>query len=188
MKPAASIALLMLIPALAACGGPAEPAPDDAPVDRAPSADNRVAASGKEDVPLAQVPAEVIAAAQGARAGFTPAEAERETREGRLYYDVGGTLADGTEVEFDIMEENGSWRVVETQRDVAFANVPAAVREAAAAHDATLAPTRVIESVQADGLVIYELYAAQGGDPQGRKIELRWDGSRAEVLAREWAH
>ena len=187
MKQAASIALLMLVPALSACGGPAAPAADAAP-DPAPSSSNRVAASGKEDVPLAQVPAGVMAAAEGARAGFTPAEAERETRDGRLYYDIGGTLADGAEVEFDIMEENGGWRVVETQRDVAFAQLPAAVREAAAAHDATLSPSRVIESVQDDGLVIYELYAAQGGDPQGRKIELRWDGRRAEVLAREWAH
>ena len=46
----------------------------------------------------------------------------------------------------------------------------------------------MIESVQQDGLVIYELFGPQGGDPQGRKVEIKWDGSRAEVLAREWAH
>jgi hypothetical protein len=45
-----------------------------------------------------------------------------------------------------------------------------------------LAPTRVIESVQADGLVIFELHQGE------RKIEVKWDGRRAEVLAREWAH
>ena len=153
-----------------------------------PTNANQVITSGKEDVPLAQVPAEVLAAAQGARPGFTPAEAERETRDGRHYFDIGGTLSDGSEVEFDIMEEGGRWRVVETQRDIEFAAAPAPVRQVAIARDAGFAPTRVIESVQQDGLVIYELYGPQSGDPQGRKLEITWDGSRAEILAREWAH
>jgi hypothetical protein len=46
----------------------------------------------------------------------------------------------------------------------------------------------VIESVQADGLTIYELYAQAGGDPQGRKVEVRWDGRQAVVLEEEWEH
>jgi len=149
---------------------------------------NQVATTGKEDVPLAQVPAEVLAAAQAARPGFTPAEAERETRDGRHYFDIGGTLPDGSEVEFDIMEEGGRWRVVETQRDIALASAPAPVRQAAATRDASFAPTRIIESVQQDGLVIYEFFGPQGADPQGRKLEIKWDGTRAEVLTREWAH
>ena len=153
-----------------------------------PTNANQVITSGKEDVPLGQVPAEVLAAAQAARPGFTPAEAERETRDGRHYFDIGGTLSDGSEVEFDIMEEGGRWRVVETQRDILFAAAPAPVRQAAAARDAGFTPTRVIESVQQDGLVIYELYSPGGGNPQGRKLEIKWDGSRAEILTREWAH
>jgi hypothetical protein len=40
----------------------------------------------------------------------------------------------------------------------------------------------VIESVQADGLVIFEIYQGE------RKIEVRWDGRQATILAREWAH
>jgi hypothetical protein len=145
-------------------------------------ASNRVDASGKVDVPLAQVPAEVMAAARAARPGFVPAEAESETRHGRLYYDIEGRLADGTQIEFDIMQENGRWRVVETQRDLAFTAVPAAVRAAALARDAALVPTRVIESAQADGLVIFEIYQGE------RKLEVRWDGREAAVLDREWAH
>ena len=148
----------------------------------------QVSTSGKTEVPLAQVPAEVLAAAQAARPGFTPAEAESETRDGRSYYDVGGTLADGSEVEFDIMQEGGTWRVVETQRDIAFAAAPEPVRAAAIAKEAGLQPSRVIESVQQDGLTIYELYAAQGSDPQGRKLEVKWDGKAAELLTQEWAH
>jgi hypothetical protein len=148
---------------------------------------DQVESSGKSEVALAAVPPEVLEAAVTARPGFAPAEAESEMRDGRRYFDIGGTLPNGSEVEFDIMEEGGRWQVVETQRDIAFAEVPTQVR-AVAADDAAFAPTRVIESTQADGLVIYELFGPQGEDPQGRKIEVRWDGTNAERLTAEWAH
>jgi len=154
----------------------------------APATSNRVETSGKSAVPLDEVPPEVLAAATAARPGFRPAEAERETREGRNYFDVGGTLPDGSEIEFDIMEESGRWRVVESQRDIAFAAAPESVRTGAVAHDRTLVPTRVIESTQGDGVVIFELYAAAGQDPQGRKLEVKLQNGRAEVLAQEWEH
>jgi hypothetical protein len=149
---------------------------------------NAVATSGKAEVAIADVPAEVLAAALAARPGFTPSEAESESREGRRYFDIGGKLADGSEVEFDIMEEGGRWRVMETQRDIQLAAAPAPVREAAARHDAAFTPTRVIESDQGGGIVVYELFGPRGADPQGRKVEIKWDGTRAEVLAKEWAH
>ena len=155
---------------------------------QAAAQDGKVATSGKTDVALGDVPAAVLDAARAARPGFTPVEAEAETREGRRYFDVEGKLADGSEIEFDIMEESGRWRVVETQRDIALAVAPEAVRRAVAAHDSAFTPNRVIESSQADGLVIYELFGAKGGDPQGRKIEIKWNGKRAEVLKQEWAH
>ena len=145
----------------------------------------RVATSGKTDVPLAEVPAPVLDAARAAQAGVTITEAEAETRDGRRYFDIGGTLPDGGDVEFDIMEEAGTWRVVETQRDIAFATTPEAVR---AAHTAGFTPGRVIESTQADGIVIFELFGEANGDPEGRKVEIKWDGQRAELLKEEWAH
>lgn len=164
--------------ALAGCGG--EPVVDN---DAGNAADaNLVATSGKTEVALADVPAPVLAAVRAARPGFEPLEAEAETREGRRYFDIEGRPSDGSDIEFDIMEENGVWRVVETQRDIAFAAAPAPVQAAARAHDAALAPTRVIESVQADRLVIYEIYRGE------RKLEVKWDGRNAEVLSREWAH
>jgi len=157
---------------LAACNQPAAPAQDD-------PAPNQVATSGKSEVPLGEVPKAVLAAASAAQPGFTPSEAESETRDGRRYFDVGGKLADGSEVEFDIMEEGGSWRVVETQRDIRLAAAPEAVRKAAGSFPAG----RVIESRQSDGIVIYELY-----DAKQRKLEIKWDGKSAEVLTKEWAH
>lgn len=169
--------LITLVPLalLSACGGEADPG-------------DQIETSGKSEVALADVPPEVLAAAQAARPGFVPAEAESETRDGRRYFDVGGTLPGGSEIEFDVMDEGGRWRVVETQRDIAFAEAPEPVRRAVAAEEENFAPTRVIESTQADGLVIYEIYGAEGGDPQGRKIEVRWNGTNAERLTAEWAH
>lgn len=170
--------LSIALSGLSACGGEAAPVE---PVEK-------VETSGKRDVAVADVPQEVLAAAAVEQPGFIPAEAEAETREGRRYFDVEGKLPDGSEVEFDIMEEGGSWRVVETQRDINFSAAPAAVREASATADAKLHPTRVIESRQQDGVVIYELYAAANGNPQGRKLEVKWDGRKAETLTQEWAH
>jgi|GEM_PF-1114289 len=149
---------------------------------------NSVATSGKTPVPIADVPAEVVAAATAARPGFRPSEAEKEVREGRNYFDLGGTLPDGSEIEFDILEEGGRWRVVESQRDIAFTAAPDAVQAMARQHDAAMVPTRVIESDQGDGVVIYELFSEQGGNPQGRKVEVKLEGGRAEVLQQEWAH
>lgn len=166
---------ILWIPALyglAACSPAAAP-------DRDESATNKVASSGKIEVPLGNVPKEVLAAAEAAQPGFTPAEAESEIRDGRRYFDVGGKLADGSEIEFDIMEDGASWRVVETQRDIRLDGAPQAVRKAAGSFPAG----RVIESRQADGLVIYELY-----DAKQRKLEIKWDGKSAEVLTEEWAH
>jgi len=174
--------LLAAVYGLAACSS-------EAPAPGGDSKADKIETSGKVDVHLDQVPAEVLTVAKAEQPGFTPAEAEAETREGRRYFDVEGTLADGSEVEFDIMEEGGRWRVVETQRDIDFSAAPAPVRQASAAHDSTLAPTRVIERKQQDALVVYELYAADAhGDPQGSKVEIKWDGKSAEVLKREWEH
>jgi hypothetical protein len=166
---------IVLVPALVALIGCGEAA---APPDGAPAAD-KVVTTGKRDVPIAQVPPEVLAAATASQPGFVAAEAESETRDGRDYFDIGGRLADGSEVEFDIVRQGARWEVVETQRDIALDAAPKAVRSAAEG----FAATRVIESRQNDGLVIYELY-----DSQQRKLEIKWDGKRSERLTAEWAH
>ena len=168
-----STVLMPAFLALIGCGHPAVAPDDDS------AAANKVVTTGKRDVPLARVPAEVLAAATRSRPGFVPSEAEAETRDGRDYFDIGGRLADGSEVEFDIVRQGGRWQVVETQRDIALADAPQPVRSAAQG----FAAARVIESRQNDGLVIYELY-----DPKKRKLEVKWDGKRAEKLTAEWAH
>lgn len=146
-----------------------------------------VQTSGKSDVEVADVPSAVLVAAKAELPELEVTSAESETRDGRRYFDLGGT-AGGQEVELDIMEENGRWRVVETQRDIRFESAPQPVRAAAEAHPGAFEPTRVIESKQQDKIIIYELFAPAGNDPQGRKLEVKWDGRVAAVLTKEWAH
>jgi hypothetical protein len=165
----------------AACGPRQEP--------KAPDQAGRVKTSGKEQTALAAVPKEVLDAARSAQPTMSFTEAEAEVRDGRNYYDLGGRLPDGSEIELDLLQERNGWIVVETQRDIAFASAPEPVRAASLQADPTFAPARVIESRQNDGVVIYEVFGPPptgGGDP--RKIEIKFDGNKAELLTKEWAH
>ena len=173
--------IVVAVPVLVSCGATA-----DGPAGN--QHNGQVQSSGKVGTPLAQVPAEVAAAARAAQPDMQIRSAEAETRDGRRYFDIAGVNPDGSEIELDMMEEGGRWRVVETQRDIGFLAAPEPVRAVALAHDPALKPTRVIESRQDDGIVIYELFAPEGGDPQGRKVEVKWDGRQAAVLTSEWAH
>jgi hypothetical protein len=166
---------------LAACGS--------GDVEQQPNKQAKVETTGKEPTALANVPPQVLAAARAAQPTMRLTQVEAEVRDGRNYYDVAGTLPDGTEIELDMLQTPEGWAVVETQRDIAFAAAPEAVRAASAKADAAFTPERVIESRQADGIVIYELFGPKpqgGGDP--RKVEIKYDGRTAELLTKEWAH
>ena len=177
----AAIVAMPLVLALLSCSPAADRATDN-------QSTTALATSGKSTVPLTNLPPEVTSAVKSAQPDLTISSAEAETRDSRRYFDVGGTLPDGSEIEFDVMEEDGTWRVVETQRDIAFSAAPQLVRIAAREADPSFEPTRVIESRQQDNLVIYELYGPAGGNPQGRKVEIKWDGRAASLLTKEWAH
>lgn len=153
----------------------------------APAAGRKVGTTGKEAAALDSVPDTVLAAARAARPGLEISEAEHERRDGREYYDVGGRLADGSELELDLTQVDGAWTVVEVQRDVALAEVPERVRAALPAGQGGWAPTRIIESDQGDGVVIYEFF---GPGPAGGELkrEVKWVDGAAELLEDEWLH
>jgi hypothetical protein len=113
-------------------------------------------------------------------------EAERKERDGRVYYDVEGVKADGSEIELDLLGESGVYKVVEIQRDIRWAEAPENARAAAAAAPNAFEPVRVIESRQTDGSVIYELFAE--GAPEKPAREVRVADGKAEVLKEEWPH
>jgi hypothetical protein len=140
-----------------------------------------------QKVPAAQLPKEVTAKVAAAAPGMTIVEAELKEREGRRYYDVEGKLADGSELELDLLETPQGWTVVEIQRDIAWAAVPKVARDAAApAWKAAAPPVRVIESKQTDGQIIYELFVA--GKPQTPALEVAFKDGAAKVLTEVWPH
>ncbi len=162
----------------AACGNPdsgTEPA------------GKKVQTTGKETIDHEQVPAEVLAAARLARPDLDIVEAEYEVRDGREYYDVGGRLPDGSEMELDMTRIDGVWTVVEFQRDIGIDIVPSEVRVALDGVRPDWVPQRIIESEQADGIVIYEFFGPDTNDQQ-IKVEVKWDDPAATVLTEEWAH
>jgi hypothetical protein len=165
----------MLVFGLAACGTPG------------PGEGRRVDASGKVATDLDAVPAGVLAAAKASQPELDVSEAEYETRDGNEYYDVGGTMPDGSELELDITRIDGVWTVVETQRDIDMATTPEAVANALHSKVPGWSPDRIIESDQGDGVVIYEFF---GNDDDGEKtkIEVKFEGGQAEVLVDEWIH
>ena len=176
MKSTTGIALIsILVLALVACGT------EDSAEGR------KVDASGKEDIDLAAVPAEVLAAARASQPKLKLSEAEYETRDGNEYYDVGGTMPDGSELELDITKINGVWTVVETQRDIKFETTPKAVANSLKSKAPGWSPERIIESDQGNGVVIYEFFG-KDDDGEETKIEVKFEGGQAEVLVDEWVH
>lgn len=163
---------------LAGCGGAG---PDKKAEDGA--AEKAVLAEGPEAtidaVAAADLPAGVRAAVLARVPDMKIAEAERKARGGMVFYDVEGTRGDGSAVELDLIEEAGTYRVVEMQRDIAWADAPAAVKAAAEAAPDAFKPVRVIESLQEDGTTIYELFAA--GRPDEPAAEVDWKDGKAAL-------
>lgn len=156
---------------LAGCGKADAPAaPEKSVLAEGPKAeiDTLAAAdlpAGVRDMVLARVP------------GMTIAEAERKERGGKVFFDVEGTRPDGSAVELDLIEEAGTYRVVEMQRDIAWADAPAPVRAAAGAAADAFTPARVIESTQEDGMIVYELFAPGKADEPAAEVD--WKDGKA---------
>ena len=124
------------------------------------------------------VPTEIATAVSAAAPGITITNGEPDAANNE--YEVTGTMPNGDEVEFDMVQSNGAWTVLEIQRDVAWSSVPEPVRAAAAAAPNPFEPVRVIESRQAaDGSVVFELFPAEG---QGQMREVRWHEEKAAVI------
>ncbi|MEL7447136.1 MAG: hypothetical protein AAGK02_15220 [Pseudomonadota bacterium] len=133
------------------------------------------------------VPTGIRTVAEETIPGMTIAEVEMKERDGMTFFDVEGARPDGSEVELDMLQEDdGSFRVVEIQRDIDWADVPDPARAATDGVDGMFTPDRVIESVQNDGTVIYELFAPGKTDEPSAEISVK-DGE-AEMLTERWKY
>ena len=150
------------------------------------------ATAATDDVVITEIavdalPPSVWQAIATERDGFTIEEVLRKVRDGRTYYDVEGELADGSELEFDVlMGADGSAEIVEIQRDLGWADIPPEVRDTALVASNGEFPVRIIESVQTDGSVIYELFAE--GQPADPAYEVRVHAGEVEALSERWIH
>lgn len=138
------------------------------------------------EVAVADLPDAVRALVSEARADFEPLEIEKKVRDGRTYYDIEGELSDGSELEFDILMTDAGPEIVEIQRDLAFDDIPQAVRDLALQTADGVEPVRIIESVQTDGAIIYEFFA--DGQPSDPAYEIRMEDSVPTLLDERWEH
>jgi hypothetical protein len=146
-----------------------------------------VESSGKEPTGLQGVPQDVMHAARSVRPELELEAAEHEVRNGQHYYDLAGKMPDGSEIELDLTIVDGTWTVVEVQRDIGMGDVPEQVREQLSAANPAWMPRRIIESDQGDNVVIYEFFGP-GTDGDETKVEVKWEAGVAEVLRDEWVH
>jgi hypothetical protein len=150
--------LFTVVLALAACTPPAANTEGDAAT--APPVDPAIAAVVEQ-----AMPGVVISGGE--------ADGEGE-------YEVTGAL-NGQEYEFDLMGPAGGWRVTEIQRDIAWGDAPAPVRDVVATAPNAFLPERVIESRQpVDNSVVYELFAA--GAPDAPAMEVRFMDGEAAIM------
>ncbi|WP_218668001.1 hypothetical protein [Sphingopyxis sp. KK2] len=160
--------------ALAGCGQADDgaAAPDKAALPDGPKAEIAT-------IDAANLPEGVRAVVLAAVPDIEISGAQRKARDGMVFYDVEGSRGDGSEVELDVIDEGGIYRVVEIQRDIAWSEAPAAVRAAADVAPDRFVPARVIESTQTDGSVIYELFTVD--KPDEPTAEIDWKNGDAKL-------
>ena len=77
-------------------------------------------------------------------------------------------------------------QIVEIQRDLTWSDVPGEVQSVALASIGDAIPVRIIESVQTDGAVIYELFADR--KPAEPDMEIRVYAGKVTLLTERWKH
>ena len=139
------------------------------------------------EINLSDVPQSVKDVVMAKRPDFVMSEVVMKVRDGRTYYDVEGELPGGDEIEFDVLMTEAGPQIVEVQRDMAWADVSQTVRSIVdAANTDNTAVTRVIESVQTDGSIIYEIFVAgKASDPS---FEVQVTGADAKLLTERAEH
>jgi hypothetical protein len=147
----------------------------------------KVETSGRAAIDPGALPEDVLAVVRASQPALRISEAEYEQRDGNDYYDVGGTLPDGLELELDLTRVDGVWTVVETQRDVPMEAVPTRVGDVLRRDFPEWRSERIIESDQGSGVVIYEFFGSTGPD-ESTKVEIKWEQGNAELLKDEWLH
>lgn len=133
------------------------------------------------------MPQDIQDLVKAAKPDFQISEVLKKVRDGRTYYDVEGELANGDEIEFDVLMSTKGPQIVEIQRDLKWESVPSNVQlEAIRANTDSHEITRIIESVQTDDAVIYEIFVA--GTPSDPRFEIWTKNGEIKLLPMRWKH
>lgn len=142
----------------------------------------------KVGMSISDIPDNALTAIKAIEPSFTVNEVEKELKHGKTYLDVEGVLADGREIEFDMLQVADEWKVVEVQRDLVWSQLPENVSGALKQSSPDFEAKRIIESIQhGTGITVYEFYAVDSQGKESRK-EVKVEGGEAVVLAKEWQH
>ena len=134
-----------------------------------------------------QIPASAMSEIMSIKPGFVAEEAEKEFKHGNIYLDIEGE-ADGKEIEFDMLQTESGWKVVEVQRDLTWSQLPQNVAQALKTDSPDFEAKRIIESVQyGTEITVYEFYAVDAEGKESRK-EVKVENGAATVLDEEWTH
>ena len=147
----------------------------------------RVSAAEVTEIQLSDVPQNVKTLVMAERDGFEMVEVLKKVRDGRTYYDVEGELPSGDEIEFDVLMTANGPEIVEIQRDILWSQVPSKARSFVnAANTDELEIVRVIESVQTDDSIIYEIFVA--GHKSEPRFEAQVKDGETTLLTSRWKH
>jgi len=179
-----NVKLLLIALALVTC--PVSPALADADQHEKTT---KIGSTLNEKVALdvSQIPASAMKEIKAIKPNFVVGEAEKEFKHGNVYLDVEGE-ADGKEIEFDMLQTESGWKVVEVQRDLTWEQLPKDVAKALKTGSPDFEPKRIIESVQhGTDITIYEFYAVDASGKESRK-EVKVEDGVTSVLDEEWTH
>jgi hypothetical protein len=142
----------------------------------------------KEALNIDDLPESALSAIKEIKPDFVASEAEKEFKHGNVYLDVEGALADGSEIEFDMLQEGNNWKVVEIQRDLKWQQLPKSVSTALLENTSDFTAKRIIESIQhGTNITVYEFYSVDTAGKEFRK-EVKLENRVAMVLDEEWQH
>lgn len=135
---------------------------------------------------VADIPQEVTAVISERRADFVPEEVQKKVRGKRVYYDIEGESA-GSEIEFDVLMTKDGPVIVETQRDLAWSELPQDIRTTYQRDVKAAKPVRIIESVQTDNSIVYEFFLKE--KPKDPSFEIFSEkGSKPKLLNERSEH
>ena len=136
---------------------------------------------------LADIPAQAMQEIKALQPDFEAKEAEKELKHGNTYLDIEGEV-DGREIEFDMLQTERGWQVVEVQRDLVWQQLPKTVIAELEQKQPKLKPKRIIESIQhGKDVTIYELYSVDQAGKEA-KTEVKLENGQASLLDKEWTH